>query len=90
MENNTSKTLIIVVAIIALLIGLTAGLMYGKIKGIEDGRAALLAEQEADATAAQEALLEQANPFTDRGEVNPFEGSYENPFESATVNPFVQ
>jgi hypothetical protein len=90
MENNTSNTLIVIMVLVALLVGLAVGLMYGKIKGAEEGRAALLAEQEADAIAAQEKLVEQANPFADGGEVNPFEGSYENPFESATINPFAQ
>lgn len=87
MENTQSKTSLVVISIIALLIGLSAGLIYGKSTGKEEGRATLLAEQK---TAAEEVLLEQANPFADETGVNPFEGSYENPFEGTGANPFAQ
>ena len=87
MENTQSKTSIFVIVIIALLVGLSAGLMYGKIKGKEEGRAELLEEQKA---AAEQALLEQSNPFSNNTEVNPFKGSYENPFDVAETNPFAQ
>jgi len=77
MENTQSKTSIAVVAIIALLVGLSAGLIYGKTKGKEEGRAMLLEEQK---NAAEEVLLEEANPFAKEEAVNPFESSYKNPF----------
>lgn len=71
-----------------MLVGIYASFSYGRTKGNEEGRTALLLEQK---TIAEQELLKQANPFTETdNSVNPFEGSYENPFEGATTNPFAQ
>lgn len=82
----------IAATVIALLIGTGGGYYYGHLKGVEKGRANLLAEQEESAKKAKEEaqkqIAEQVNPFKE-SEANPFEGSYKNPFEK-TTNPFAQ
>ena len=88
MEPQGVKSKVLVVALVALVIGVGGGYFTGHAQG----KKALLAEQtaavEAEKKAAQEAIAEQANPFAET--VNPFEGGYENPFEGAGVNPFQQ
>jgi uncharacterized membrane protein YraQ (UPF0718 family) len=91
-----SKNHLVLLSIMALVIGLVAGYFYGHAKGIDKGRADLLAQQEqAQQEAAAKVLKEvqeAANPFTEEEQVvNPFEKvEYKNPFEGATVNPFAQ
>lgn len=86
---------IILIGFVALAIGLGIGYYYGNTsgikRGVESGRADLLAEQEKAAEeatkVAQDKIIEQVNPFSD-AKVNPFLGEYTNPFGGATANPF--
>ena len=81
-EHDTS-TLFWAFVVVALLIGVGGGYFFGYSKGQSD----LLVEQESALTAAQEEIVESANPFAETAQ-NPLEGGYENPFEGA--NPFAQ
>jgi flagellar basal body-associated protein FliL len=91
-----NKSYLITLSIVLLVVGLVAGYFYGHAKGIDKGRADLLAEQEqAQQEAAAKVLKEvqeAANPFTEEAQVvNPFEKvEYKNPFEGAAVNPFAE
>jgi len=88
MENT--KTYLILLSVIFLVGGLVVGYFYGVASGKEQGRVALLAEQEAVAQQAIDEVKEAANPFSDEDQVvNPFKQDYENPF-SGSSNPFSQ
>ncbi|MFC1756981.1 hypothetical protein ACFLZC_02415 [Patescibacteria group bacterium] len=79
MENT--KTYLILLSIIFLIGGLIGGYYYGMASGKEQGREALLVEQELLAQQAIEELKEAANPFSEEDQtVNPFKQDYENPF----------
>lgn len=77
-------------ALIALLIGLSAGYWYGSRAGLAEGiKRGVLQEKAAEGARRKEAekkAAEAVNPFG--GTVNPFEGTPTNPFEKVKVNPF--
>ncbi len=80
------KTLTIMTALAALIIGSIGGYFFGYTKGAEAQRGIMEAQIEADRLAAQQEIAEKANPFAE-SEESPLPG-YENPFEETTVNPF--
>ena len=89
MNDGTHTSWVVYVAV-AFLIGLGIGYWYGTVAGKEQGRAALLAEQEVATEEAkkkaQEEIIQAANPFETQ---NPLESGYENPFKQQ-VNPFAE
>ena len=88
--NNDSPMSWGAYVVVALVAGAALGYWYGITIGVEQGRIALLAEQQAAEEEAkkqaQEEIIQAANPFETP---NPLESGYENPFKQQ-VNPFAQ
>ena len=89
--DNPNK--IWVVAVIALIVGLGGGYLYGSFqaydKGYEKAIADAQATQQAAADKAAQDAARAANPFQ---AANPLEGVTANPFEEAqrALNPFAE
>lgn len=91
MEGQSfSKTIAIIIAVAALVVGLGAGYYYGNKTGFNKGKEVGIAQERK----AQEDLLKKAsgeamvNPADYIPETNPLEGAKTNPFEGGYKNPF--
>lgn len=86
MDNNKK---LVIVAILALIIGVAVGYYYGNSQGeqagidegIAQGRQQILDEQEKKRQEELAKVADEANIFNDIEDVaNPFKGTYKNPF----------
>lgn len=76
-----TATIVGVSVLVGLVLGGVGGYYFGVIKGVADGRQALLDEQSAVEAQKLAEISKQANPFSEAQDAaNPFKDMYQNPF----------